>query len=152
MKRILFAVGALALLLTGCHPWGGPFGPPSFKNISEHVVKHIHNELSLTKEQDQKLGVVIDTIRAEWGKMTKDQGEKSASWDALVSAPKLDQVQLRSMLDAHHTAAEADRAALLDKLVPQIADFLDSLTPAQKTKLVEMHTKLADRMKSALKD
>ena len=140
IKRTLigiFGIFGTAVLLGGLaacshhrHP-GGMLSEADVTQLRERFIVKATRELSLDTAQVQGLGVLADALAAQRTALMADGANPRAEMQALVAGAQFDRSRAQALID-RKTGAVKDKAPAV---VTAMADFYDSLQPAQQQKL-----------------
>jgi Spy/CpxP family protein refolding chaperone len=138
IKRSLIALTATTVLVGGLaacsHRHGhGNMTEADMTEMRERVITKAERELSLDAAQKAKLGLLADALQAQRKALMADGKPPRAELQALVAGPSFDRARAQALIDAK-TGAVRDKAPAV---VTAMADFYDSLQPAQQQKLRE---------------
>jgi len=140
IKRTLIGLTSVTVLvggLTACgHRGQHAQGPASAEQVAEwrgKAVDRVTRKLDLTAEQRQKFEVLADKLIAQRAAMIgQSQGPRS-EMKALVAGEKFDRARALNLLD--------EKTRVLQMSTPEVitalADFYDSLNPAQQAEVRE---------------
>ncbi|HOB92873.1 MAG TPA: Spy/CpxP family protein refolding chaperone [Aquabacterium sp.] len=144
IKRTLIATASAALLLgglTACGGHGGRHGPDGGWNearITEmrgKAIERIGSKLELDAAQKAKLETLADALLAQ--RQALRGGMSGSPRDALkplIAGEKFDRAQAQALLQAKTAAVQGQGP----KVVEALADFYDSLKPAQQAQVRAM--------------
>ena len=138
IAAILGAVG-IAVAVAGCGHGYRHHEP------GDYAVRHIEKlgkELNLNEAQTAKLNAVTETLRKGRDSMRAKHDEKQKEMLALLDQPKLDRQRALGMVQ--QTTRGINEHA--PEMIAAMADFYDSLAPAQQQKLRE---EVKERMANA---
>jgi Spy/CpxP family protein refolding chaperone len=136
MKRSLIGLTAGSVLLGGfaaCshHHHRGPMSEADIAEMRERFIGKAERELSLDAAQKAKLGVLADAVKAQRSALMAGTPDPRAELQSLIAGSQFDRTRARALVDAK-TGAVRDKAPAV---VDAMADFYDSLQPAQQQKL-----------------
>lgn len=136
MKRSLIALTAGTVLFGGfaaCshHHARGPMSEADIAQMRERFIGKAERELSLDAVQKAKLEALADALGAQRSALMAGTPDPRAELQALVAGAQFDRARAQALLDAK-TGALRDKAP---SVVDAMADFYDSLQPAQQQKL-----------------
>lgn len=139
IKRILFGLAGVTMLL-GSLAACGTHGPRGWGGSEEHaaerrtkMVERISQKLELNAEQKGKLDVLADEISAQRKAFRGDGADPRAEFKAVVAGDKFDRVRAQALFEQKTAAVQTQAPRVLNAL----ADFYDSLTPAQQQQVRE---------------
>jgi Spy/CpxP family protein refolding chaperone len=135
MKRSLIGLAGASLLFGGIaacshHP-RGPMTEADIAQWREKAIDKAERELSLDAAQKAKLVVLADALKAQRAALLAGTESPRAELQALVAGPAFDRARAQALVEAKTTAVR-DKAPAV---VTAMADFYDSLQPAQQQKL-----------------
>lgn len=114
---------------------------PSPERLSGWVSKKIEKELKVTA--DQKAG--LETLRRDavrhWNSMAEQRRLVNLEIDRQLRAPKGDPEAVKKTMAEAARVDQAEQLALVDRT----AAWVDSLSPAQRVKLADLHKKMSHR-------
>ena len=140
LKRTLIGVFGASLLFGGLaacsHHQPGQMTEADFTKLRERVIDKAGRELTLDEAQKAKLGRLADALRDQRSALVAGATAGSASdpraqFSALIAGAQFDRSAAQTLIDAK-TGAVRDKAPAV---VNAMADFFDSLQPAQQQKL-----------------
>ena len=109
------------------------------------IIERVAGKLDLTAEQRQRLGVLADKLQAQRAALVGTTTNPRAELQTLVASEKFDRTRARLLLTEKTTAITSKSP----EVIAAIADFYDSLTPVQQTKVREtLFLDLARRRRS----
>jgi protein CpxP len=137
IKRSLFGVFGATVLLGGmaaCANNRFEHGPMSTERMAQmrgKVIERVSGKLDLTPAQQQKLGVLADTLQAQRLAMMGSTPEPRTAMQALIAGDKFDRSGAQALLSEKTQAVNTGSPAVIAAL----GDFYDSLnaTPAPST-------------------
>ncbi len=97
------------------------------------IIERVAGKLDLTAEQRQRLGVLADKLQAQRAALVGTTTNPRAELQTLVASEKFDRTRARLLLTEKTTAITSKSP----EVIAAIADFYDSLTPVQQTKVRE---------------
>ena len=137
IKRTLIGIFGTAVLFGGLaacshrhHP-GGMMSEADVTQLRERFIVKATRELSLDSAQVQRLGVLADALAAQRTALMADGANPRTELQALVAGAQFDRSRAQALID-RKTGAVKDKAPAV---VTAMADFYDSLQPAQQQKL-----------------
>ena len=143
IKRTLrghFGTAVLFGGLAACshrHRHGGMMSEADLAQMRERFIGKVTRELSFDTAQAQGLGVLADALAAQRSALLADGVNPRAELQALVAGAQFDRSRAQALID-RKTGAVKDKAPAV---VTAMADFYDSLQPAQQQKLRDFMTK-----------
>jgi protein CpxP len=131
----LFSAAVLATGLTACGHRTPGFGDNvSAEQSAQHrskMVERVSGKLDLNPDQKQRLNLLADKLHeqrlAVMGQTTNPRAEISA----LVAGDKFDKARAQTLVTEKTTAVQAKSP----EVIAAMADFYDSLNPAQQQKV-----------------
>lgn len=137
IKRILIGLTSATVLLGGLAACGtrgpGHWSEERAGEMRAKMVERISDKLELNAEQKRKLDVLADEITAQRKAFRGDGADPRADFKALVAGDKFDRAKAQALLDQKTTAVQSQAP----KVLTALADFYDSLTPAQQQQVRE---------------
>jgi Spy/CpxP family protein refolding chaperone len=140
IKRSLYSlVGASIVLggLSACghnrHGYGGNMSAEDQAQMRGKIVEKVSNKLDLNADQKQRLNVLADKLQEQRAALVGKTTNPRADMQALVAGEKFDRSRAQALV-AEKTAAITGKSP---EVITAMADFYDSLTPAQQTKVRE---------------
>jgi len=141
----LMAIGlaaVLAALLASCMPETISVG-----KMIDGFSNHLKSELQLTADQVAKLQDFTDTMKAGMAENSAASQAHNAEWIAMIETPTLDQAKIREMVKTGAAESAKNTDAWLDRYLPKMAAFHDSLTAEQLKKAANYFQKWSDKFK-----
>lgn len=140
IKRTLIGLTSITVLAGGLAACGHRAqhaqGPASAEQVAEwrgKAVDRVSRKLDLTAEQRQKFEVLADKLIAQRAAMIGDSQGPRTEMKALVAGEKFDRARALNLLD--------EKTRVLQMSTPEVitalADFYDSLNPAQQAEVRE---------------
>lgn len=141
IKRTLFgALGASVLVggLTACgsrgeHRHGGGWSEERITEMRGKAIEKVSGKLELNEAQKQKLGVLADEVLAQRKALRGDSANPRSEMKKLIAGEKFDRSSAQSLLEQKTQAVQAGGP----RVIAAMADFYDSLTPAQQAQVRE---------------
>lgn len=138
IQRSLITLTAVTVLAGGLAACSHRHGPGSMSEadigqLRERMITKAERELSLDAAQKAKLGLLADALQAQRSAWMAGGAQPRAELQALVAGASFDRSRAQALVEAK-TAAVRDKAPAV---VNAMADFYDSLQPAQQQKLRE---------------
>jgi Spy/CpxP family protein refolding chaperone len=141
IKRSLIGVAAAAVLAVGVTACGHrheghDHGPASAERVAEwrgKAVERVTRRLDLDAAQKRKLEVLADKLVAQRAAIIGQTADPRAEFEALVAGPTFDRARALSLLDEKTRALQT----ATPEVVHALADFYDSLAPAQQAEVRE---------------
>ncbi len=136
IKRTLIAVAGVTLVLGGLAACGqrGDHRGWSDERIVEmrgKAVERIGGRLELDAEQKRKLGLLADELLAARQAVKGDGADPREAFKALIAGDTFDRSKARQLIDQKSQAVQGSAPQVIEAM----ADFYDSLTPAQQAKV-----------------
>lgn len=103
----------------------------------ERVIDRASDKLALDAAQQQKLGVLFDTVREQRNAMVGSMPKPRNEMLALISGSKFDSARAQALVDEKTSAIRAGSP----QTIAAIASFYDSLSAEQQVKLREWLSK-----------
>ncbi|MBS0449577.1 MAG: Spy/CpxP family protein refolding chaperone [Proteobacteria bacterium] len=131
IRRTLIGVFGAAALLGGigayaAHEYGWHGDPAQMKR---HMVERISGRLELNDTQKARLGVLADALMAQ--RQALHGSDPKAEMQAVIAGPAFDRTRAEALLSSKIAALQSGGPAVLTAM----ADFYDSLDPAQQVKV-----------------
>ena len=130
----LASISVLAGGLAACGHRPHHAGPASPEQVAEwrgKAVERVSRKLELTAEQRQKLDVLADKLVAQRSALMGQGPSPRADMQALVAGEKFDRARAQSLFDEKTRALQHSGP----EVITALADFYDSLQPAQQAQL-----------------
>lgn len=99
---------------------------------AEFVVDYVTEALDLTQSQQEQLNQIKDELIDQGRQMHSDKAMYRDEIVAQLRSEEIDQERLKSLVGKHRARMDE----LMNLMIPRLADFHQTLTPEQKTKLV----------------
>jgi protein CpxP len=138
IKRTLFSLFGASILIGGLaacghhrHEYGANMSAEEQSHKRSKIIERVAGKLDLTAEQRQRLGVLADKLQAQRAALVGTTTNPRAELQALVAGEKFDRTRAQALL-TEKTAAIASKSP---EMIAAMADFYDSLTPVQQTKV-----------------
>jgi protein CpxP len=130
----LASVSVLAGGLAACGhrtPHQGPASPEKVAEWRGKAIERVSRKLDLSAEQRQKLELLADKLVAQRTALIGQTANPRAEIQALVAGERFDRARAQALLD--------DKTRALQQSTPEVisalADFYDSLQPAQQAEV-----------------
>ena len=140
IKRSLYSlVGASIVLggLSACghqrHGYGSSMGGEGQAQMRSKMIDRFSSKLGLDAEQKQRLGVLADKLQEQRSVLVGKTTDPRADVQALVAGDKFDRTRAQTLV-AEKISAVTGKSP---EVITAMADFYDSLTPTQQTKVRE---------------
>lgn len=144
LKRTLIGVFGATVLFGGLAACShrGAHGGYGWHAMSEddaakmkaRLIEKAGSRLELDEAQKAKLGVLADTLRAQRNALVGTTADPRAELQSLVAGPTFDRAKAKSLIEAKTGAITTQSP----NVIAAMADFYDSLKPAQQAKLREL--------------
>lgn len=140
IKRTLYGLFGASILVGGLSACGHHrYDHGMGMNESERagfrgkMVDRVASKLDLNAEQKQRLGVLADKLQEQRSALVGKTSDPRAEIQALVAGDKFDRTRAQTLV-TEKTAALNSKSP---EVIAAMADFFDSLTPAQQVKVRE---------------
>jgi Spy/CpxP family protein refolding chaperone len=144
IKRSLIGVFGATVLFGGIaacshrahhagYGWGAMNEEDATK-LKARLIEKAASRLDLDEPQKARLGVLADALRAQRNALVGATTDPRAELQSLVAGPAFDRAKAQSLVDAKTGAITAKSP----ELIAAMADFYDSLKPAQQAKVREL--------------
>ena len=127
-------VGGLTACSGGHHHRHGPMDAERMAEVRGKVMERIGSKLDLNEAQKQKLATLADKLQAQRAALVGQAGDPRAEVQALVAGEKFDRARAQALLAEKTQALQAHSP----EVITALADFYDSLNPAQQQKVREL--------------
>ena len=140
LKRSLIGIFGGAVLLGGLAACShhrfrdGAMSDADIAQMRERFIDKASRELSLDEAQKAKLGGLADALKAQRAALMPGGANPRSEMAALVAGPQFDRARAQALIDGK-TGALRDKAPAV---VAAMADFYDSLQPAQQQKVRDL--------------
>lgn len=138
IKRTLIGLFGASILvggLTACghrpHGFGANMSAEESAQHRAKMVERVSGKLDLNADQKQRLGVLGDKLHAQRVALMGQGQDPRAELKALVAGDKFDRARAQTLV-AEKTAAVQRQSP---EVIAALADFYDSLNPAQQQKV-----------------
>lgn len=138
IKRTLVGLFGASILvggLTACghrqHGFGANLSAEESAQHRAKMVERVSGKLDLNADQKQRLNLLADKLHAQRLALMGPASDPRAEVKALVAGAKFDQARLQALV-AEKTAAVQSQSP---EVIVALADFYDSLNPAQQQKV-----------------
>lgn len=137
IRRILIGLTSVTVLLGGLAACGtrgpGHWSEERAGEMRTRMVERISDRLELSAEQKRRLAVLADEISAQCKALRGDGADPRADFKAVIAGDRFDRARAQALLDQKTAAVQTQAPRVLTAL----ADFYDSLTPAQQQQVRE---------------
>jgi Spy/CpxP family protein refolding chaperone len=143
IKRTLFGLFGVSILvggLTACghrHGFGAPMSTEEAAEFRGKMIERVSSKLDLNADQKQRLTVLADKLHEQRLALVPAGKEPRADLQALVAGDKFDRTRAQTLV-TEKTAAITGKSP---EVIAAMADFYDSLNPAQQQKVREFMQK-----------
>ena len=140
----IFSIGLLAGGLSACGTHGhgrGDWSPERVTEMRGKVLDQAGRKLDLNDAQKQKLGLLADEMLASRTALRGSAAEPRAELKALIAGTSFDRNAAQALL-AQKTQVVQGQGP---KVIAAMADFYDSLSPAQQQQVREFMDKRRGR-------
>lgn len=138
IKRTLFSLFGASILVGGLaacghhrHEYGMGMSDTDRAEFRGKMVDRVASKLDLTADQKQRLGVLADKLQEQRAALVGKATNPRAEVLALVAGDKFDRTRAQTLV-TEKTAALNGKSP---EVIAAMADFFDSLTPAQQIKV-----------------
>lgn len=129
----VLAGGLAACGSRGEHRHGGGWSEERITEMRGKAIEKVSERLELNEAQKQKLGVLADEMLAQRKALRGDTANPRAEMQALIAGDKFDRTRAQTLLEQKTQAVQAGGP----RVIAAMADFYDSLTPAQQAQVRE---------------
>lgn len=139
IKRSLYSLMGASIVLGGLAACGhqrhgyGSMSAEDQAQMRGKIVEKVSGKLDLNAEQKQRLNVLADKLQEQRAALVGKTTNPRAEMQAIVAGDKFDRSRAQTLL-TEKTAAITSKSP---EVINAMADFYDSLTPAQQTKVRE---------------
>ena len=127
-------VGGLTACSSGHHYRHGPMTPEKMAEVRGKIVERVSGKLDLDAAQKLKLNALADTLQAQRSAFIGKTTDPRAEAQAIVAGDKFDRARAQALLAEKTQALQAHSP----EVITALADFYDSLNPAQQQKVREL--------------
>ena len=114
------------------HPgYDASMSPEQAAQMREKMIDRLAGKLDLNADQKQRLGVLGDKLHAQRVALMGQGGDPRAEMRALVAGDKFDAARAQALINEKTTAVQAGSP----EVIAALADFYNSLNPAQQQKV-----------------
>ncbi len=124
-------VGGLTACSGGHYHRHGPMDAERMAEVRGKVMERVGSKLDLNEAQKQKLATLADKLQAQRAALVGQAGDPRAEVQALVAGEKFDRARAQTLIDEKLRAVQTGSPEVLAAM----ADFYDSLDPAQQQKV-----------------
>jgi protein CpxP len=140
IKKTLIGFAGATILLGGLSACGhrggherGPMSPERVTEMRSKVIERVSDKLELNEAQKLKLGALADEMIAQRQALRGDSADPRTEMKALVAGEKFDRTRAQTLLTQKTEVVQAGGP----KVIAAMADFYDSLNPAQQAEVRE---------------
>lgn len=140
IKRTLFSLLGAGILvggLTACghqrHAFGSNMSAEDQAQMRSKIIERVAGKLDLNADQKQRLNVLADKLQEQRKALVGQTTNPRSEMQALVAGDKFDRSRAQTLL----TEKIAAITSKSPEVITALADFYDSLTPTQQTKVRE---------------
>lgn len=127
-------VGGLTACSSGHHYRHGSMTPEKMAEVRGKIVERVSGKLDLDAAQKQKLNALADVLEAQRSAFIGKTADPRAEAQAIVAGDKFDRARAQALLAEKTQALQAHSP----EVITALADFYDSLNPAQQQKVREL--------------
>ena len=138
IKRSIFAAFGVAVLVAGLsacghrsHEFGANLSAEEYAQKRDKMVSKAASKLDLNEDQKTRLATLGDKLYAQRTALIGDTKDPRAEMKALVSGDKFDKARAQTLITEKTTALQSKSP----DVIAALADFYDSLNPAQQQKV-----------------
>jgi len=138
IKRTLIGVFGASILLGGLaacshrhHGWSANMSAEEAAQFRGKMVDRVSSKLDLNEDQKKRLTALADKLHEQRAAMMGQSKDPRAELQALVAGDKFDKARAQTLV-SEKTAAIQARSP---EVIAALADFYDSLNPAQQQKV-----------------
>jgi len=140
IKRTLIGLFGASILLGGLaacshrhHGWSANMSAEEAAQFRGKMVDRVSSKLDLNEDQKKRLTALADKLHEQRAAMMGQSKDPRAELQALVAGDKFDKARAQTLV-SEKTAAIQGRSP---EVIAALADFYDSLNPAQQQKVRE---------------
>ncbi|MBI2750138.1 MAG: Spy/CpxP family protein refolding chaperone [Burkholderiales bacterium] len=140
IKRTLYGLFGASILVGGLsacshhrHDYGVGMSETERAEFRGKMIARVASKLDLNAEQKQRLDVLADKLQQQRAALVGKAIDPRAELQALVAGDKFDRTRAQTLV-TEKTAALNSKSP---EVITAMADFFDSLTPVQQTKVRE---------------
>jgi len=141
IKRTLYGLFGASILVGGLsacshhrHDYGMGMSDSERAEFRSKMIGRVASKLDLNAEQKQRLGVLADRLQEQRAALAGKTTNPRAEVQALVAGDKFDRTRAQTLVTEKTAALNAKSP----EVIAAMADFFDSLTPTQQTKVREV--------------
>ena len=141
IKRTLIGLAAATTLFGGLAAWAHNHHGHGWRTMSvedtermkTRMVDKLGSKLDLDAAQKAKLGVLADKLREQRNALVEGSADPRTELAAMMAGPSFDRAKAKALIDGKLAAVNTKSP----EVVAAMADFYDSLKPAQQAKVRE---------------
>lgn len=140
IKRSLYSLVGVSIVLGGLsacghqrHGYVSSMSAEDQAQMRGKIIERVSGKLDLNADQKQRLGVLADKLQEQRTALIGKTTDPRADVQALVAGDKFDRTRAQTLM-TEKTAAITGKSP---EVITAMADFYDSLTPAQQTQVRE---------------
>ena len=140
IKRTLYGLFGASILVGGLsacshhrHDYGMGMSETERAEFRGKMIARVASKMDLNAEQKQRLDVLADKLQQQRAALVGKATDPRAELQALVAGDKFDRTRAQTLV-TEKTAALNSKSP---EVIAAMADFFDSLTPVQQTKVRE---------------
>lgn len=141
IKKTLAGVFGATIVLGGLTACAGhrhgEMGPEKIAEIRGKVVNRVSSKLDLNDAQKLKLNALADTLQAQRAAFKGKTPDPRAEVQAIVAGATFDRARAQALMEEKTRAVQTASP----EVIASMADFYDSLNPAQQQKVRDMMDK-----------
>ena len=141
IKKTLAGVFGATIVLGGLTACAGhrhgEMGPEKIAEIRGKVVNRVSSKLDLNDAQKLKLNALADTLQAQRAAFKGKTPDPRAEVQAIVAGATFDRARAQALMEEKTRAVQTASP----EVIAAMADFYDSLNPAQQQKVRDMMDK-----------
>jgi protein CpxP len=138
IKRTLFGIFGATILagsLTACghhqHAFGANMSAEQYAQMRSKIVDRATSKLDLNTDQQKRLTVLADKLYEQRTALMGQAKDPRAEVKSLVATDKFDRARAQTLVTEKTTALQVKSP----EVIAALADFYDSLNPAQQQKV-----------------
>ena len=138
IKRTLIGLFSASILvggLTACghrlHGFGANMSAEETAQYRGKMIERVSSKLDLNADQKQRLSVLADKLHEQRTALMGQTKDPRAEVKALVAGDKFDRVRAQALVTEKTTVLQSKSP----EVIAALADFYDSLNPAQQQKV-----------------
>jgi Spy/CpxP family protein refolding chaperone len=138
IKRSLFALFGVTVLVTGLsacghrnHEFGAQLSAEEYAQKRDQIIDKAASKLDLNADQKKRLATLGDKLYEQRTALIGQTKDPRAEIKALVAGATFDKARAQTLITEKTTALQTKSP----EVIAALADFYDSLTPAQQQKV-----------------